>query len=224
MNILVKFATRGRPDIFLTRMKEYVGAIADPAKVRFLVSYDFDDLSMQRREVHEYLASMGPLVRALPGYSKTKIEAINADINEVDWPWQILLVISDDMQLRLHHWDTEVRALMERYYPDTDGMIWMHDGTKQRVINTLPCIGRKYYEREGYVYHPSYSSFFCDNEATELAQQRGRIQFVERVLATHEHPAWNAGMKPDAIYAKNNRYWTGDRANYEKRKAAGWPK
>ena len=43
------------------------------------------------------------------------------------------------------------------------------------------------------------------------------------MIATHEHPAWGGGMKPDATYQRNNRYWVQDSKTYEQRKAAGFP-
>lgn len=225
MRILVKYPTRQRPEIFLHRLREYVDGAADMLRITFLVSLDLDDVTMDegvfRRamDLHQNVILVG-------GNSRTKIEACNADVQsdgDVFGRWDILLLISDDMQLRLHHWDARIRRDMTERYLNRDGCLWYHDGTKQRVINTMSCMGREYYERFGYIYHPSYASFFCDNEYTEVATGLGKMTRFDTVIASHEHPAWNGGMKRDALYNRNNVYWKQDKENYERRKAAGFP-
>lgn len=222
MRILLKYPTRGRPQQFLATLKGWLDNAADLSRISVLVSYDADDATMTP-EVIAQAENMHPALVAVKGNSKTKIEACNADLNEYQGDWQVVLLISDDMWCRRQGWDTAIVLKMQQNFSDTDGVLWFHDGTKQRVIMTLSCIGRRYYERDRFIYHPSYSSFFCDNEATEVAQKRGRIIFIEHPLCTHEQPSWNGGMKRDATYARNNVYWRRDEANYKARKAAGFP-
>lgn len=222
MHILVKFPTRGRPKIFLERLKEYANGALKPDKISFLVSYDADDFTMNQ-DVVAAAMKIHPDVTMVRGYSKTKIEAVNADIKDYVKPWEIVLVISDDMVLRRHGWDEVIREFFNSNYPDLDGAMWAHDGTKQRVICTLSCMGRKLYEKFGNIYHKTYSSFWCDNEYTEVCQRDGKIKFTETVIASHEHPAWNGGMRVDDTYRRNNRYWQSDKLNYEQRKQLGFP-
>src|SRR6478609_7340473 len=174
MRLLVKYPTRARPQIFLTRLKEWLDAAAQPALLSVLVSYDEDDATMTP-EVIAQAEAMHPACVCVRGSSKTKIQACNADINDYKADWDVILLISDDMFCRRHGWDHSIRENMGLWFPGTDGVLWFHDGTKQRAIMTLSCIGRKYYERERFIYNPAYKSFFCDNEATQLAQQRMRI-------------------------------------------------
>lgn len=221
MKLLCKFPTRSRPHRFLETLKGWTEAATNPADVTFLVSYDHDDESM----TPPILAATQGLaceVRLYRGNSKTKIEAVNAHIGEII-DWEVVLVVSDDMFCRRKGWDDMIRQKMNSHFPDTDGALWFHDGTKQRDICTLSCIGKKMYDAFGYVYHPSYASFWCDNEFTDVAKAAGKLPFFDTPLASHEHPAWNAGMKRDDLYVRNNAYWSADKLNYERRKAAGFP-
>lgn len=222
MNILVKYPTRGRSGIFLERLKQWYDAATEKGAIRWIVTYDEDDVTMQYSVLAEAHAIIPTLV-SYKGNCKTKIEACNANI-PLDLEWDVLLLISDDMVCRRIGWDNMIRENMQAHFPDTDGCLWFHDGSKQRAICTLSCIGRKYYNRFHYIYHPSYCSFFCDNEFTEVAQQANQIVFIEQCIATHEHPAWCGGMKVDATYRKNNKYWGQDQALYNQRKRDGYPR
>lgn len=222
MRILIKYPSRGRPQQFLLTLQGWLSQAADLSRIAILVSYDEDD-AMMTPEVIAQAEALHPALVAVKGSSKTKIAACNADLNDYCGDWDVVLLVSDDMICRRQGWDETIRDQMNRNFHDTDGVLWFHDGSKQRVIMTLSCIGRAYYERDHFIYHGSYSSFFCDNEATDTAKQRGRIVFIEQPIATHEHPHWCGGMKPDATYQRNNKYWAADKSNYERRKAAGFP-
>lgn len=165
-----------------------------------------------------------PSITLCKGNSKSKIEAVNADINDYQKPWDIILIVSDDMILRRHGWDEVIRKEFAKNYPNLDGAMWFHDHSKQREICTLSCMGRKLYDSFGYVYHPSYFSFWCDNEFSEVCKRDGKVTFTETVIASHEHPSWGGGISVDSLYRTNNKYWGQDKLNYEKRKKLGFPK
>lgn len=222
MKILIKFPTRSRPQQFLKTLRGWLDLAADPANLAVLVSCDEDDATMTP-EVIAQAEALHPAVIVLRGTSKTKIEACNADVNDYQGHWDIILLASDDMWCRRKGWDEMIRTKMFEHHPDTDGVLWFHDGTKQHAIMTLSCVGRRYYERDRFLYHPTYRSFWCDNEATDVARVRGRLKFIEQPIASHEHWAWNGGMKKDALYIRNNGPWASDEANYHRRKALGFP-
>ncbi len=221
MRILLKFPTRSRPQFFLTRLREWIAAAVKPELVSVLVSYDADDVTMAP-DIIAQAEAVHPAVVCVKGNSKTKIEACNSDLSEYAGDWDVCLLISDDTFCRVRGWDERIRENMQKYFPDTDGALWFYDGS-QRRINTLECVGRKYYLRRNYLYHPSFASFFCDNESTAVGLALKRLVFIETPISSHEHPSWAGGMKRDALYARNNRYWKQDEANYERRKAAGFP-
>lgn len=221
MRILLKYPTRGRPHQFLSTLKGWLSMAADPSRLSVLVSYDEDDETMTPEIVAQAMKMHSSLV-AYKGQSKTKIQACNADMDKAG-EWDIVLLVSDDMFCRRAGWDAVVVKAMHQHFPDTDGYLWFHDGSRQREISTLVCMGRKYYQRFGFIYNEAYASFFCDNELTEIAQGLKKIQFIEQPLCTHEHPAWGGGMKKDDTYMRNNKFWLADQATYRRRKQQGFP-
>lgn len=227
MNILIKFPTRSRPELFLKTLKEYIDNAADLSNLKFIVSYDSDDDSMTDRMIVDCLHYNNILyenksISFYPGESKSKIHACNRNVEAIK-DWDILLLVSDDMHVQIKDWDTIIRNDMTQLYPDTDGCLWYHDGSQQRQISTLSCIGRKYYDRFGYIYHPSYKSFWCDNEYTEVAKRLGKITFIDNVIIKHNHPAWYSEVKTDDLYKRNDLHWNHDVENYHNRKTLNFP-
>ena len=87
----------------------------------------------------------------------------------------------------------------------------------------MSIMGYDYYMRDKYIYHPSYQSVYCDNEAQDVAKLRGCYKYVNEDILVHEHPAW--GKAPmDYQYAKTEHPTTymQDEANYKKRKNANF--
>jgi hypothetical protein len=155
------------------------------------------------------------LIVGCPGISG-KIAAYN---EPVPGDWDILVVTSDDMIPQVEGWDLRIIADMEKHFPDTDGVLWYNDGFTQDRLNTLPIVGRKYYERTGYIYNHSYKSLWADNEFTEVAQRLGRIKYSDDVLFLHDHPANNAAAIYDEVYRSNDAHYAYDRDVYTRRKS-----
>jgi len=142
------------------------------------------------------------------GNSKTKIEAVNADLEDFT-DFDILLLASDDMIPQVQGFDNDIRENMEKYFPDTDGILWFFDG-KRRDLNTLCILGKKYYDRFGYIYHPGYKSFYCDDEFTQVGNRLGKQQFIEKVIIEHKHPDNTPGVSNDELYAINSKFYPVD--------------
>lgn len=221
MRILIKFPTRGRSQQFLTTLKGWLDQAAQPAKLAVLVSYDADDATMTP-EIIAAAEAMHPAVIAVSGHSKSKIGACNRDLLEYGAQWEACLLISDDMWCVRGGWDDMIREKMTANFPDTDGALWFWDGA-QRKINTLECVGYKWWQRRHYLYHPDYRSFWSDNESTAVGLRDNRLIFVEKSIAHHQHPAWLGGMKTDATYRRNHPFWAQDKATFLRREAAGFP-
>lgn len=142
--------------------------------------------------------------------------------------WDIILLLSDDMEVASKGWDDRVRKDMARCFPDTDGCLWYYDGFQTKRC-TLSCMGRKYYDRFGYLYHPSYRSLFCDDEFTEVAKREGKIVFIQVPIALHQNPYWGGKVPMDALYRRNGvgigeANWKEDEENFKRRRDAGWPR
>lgn len=222
MKILVKLPSRGRPkqfrDIVVAMNQAHESRGHD---IHWLFTLDDDDPA---REEAKGLTRAVPCGTSSypPGNSTSKIHAINRDINECEYPWDILVVASDDMWPVTKGWDTIIREAMQRHFPDTDGMLWFPDGFQKR-ITTMPIMGRKFYRRFGYVYHPSYRSFWCDNEQTAVAQAHGKLLFIDHQLFEHRHPGNKGTAKRDDTYRRADAHEQTDKLNFQRRRMAGFP-
>lgn len=217
MRILVKFPTRERP----IRFDKAVHAMIDMQAVRpgwegehtseYLFAIDDDDRSMYQ---------VLPSIRCSKGPRVSKIEAVNRGLPG-DYAWDIVVLASDDMLCQVQGWDDIIRKDMVEHFPDTDGCLWYPDG-HQNNLCTLPVMGRKYFDRFGYIYHPSYKSLWADNEQHEVADSLGKMRYCNQQLFTHMHPGWGTA-KMDRLYQSNNKFEKQDRENFQRRQALGFP-
>ena len=184
MNILVKWPTRQRPGEFLAALTQWRRLASRRNTVRYIISIDADDASMQSLVPRAGLAAM-PDVRVFTGPAgRSKIQACNADLpggrtQDVpawsDFTPDALLLASDDMLPQHHDWDAIVAREMARHFPALDGAIHFNDGYHgQDKLITLSMMGWNLYRRFGYVYHPAYRSFYCDNEFTDVVRMIGK--------------------------------------------------
>jgi hypothetical protein len=217
LKLLIKYPTRQRPELFLKTLSEYISKSVDDN--RYLISYDEDDASMTK-EVFEAAYKISNFIDLYPGKGVSKIEACNRDMEKAK-DWDIVLLASDDMRPVTFGWDKRIKEDMQKHFPDMDGCLWYHDGAQQSIC-TLSCVGRKYYDKFNYLYHPSYKSFYCDNEFTDVATAAGKIAFIPHMIIKHYHPSWVQGVPSDLLYMHNDKFWADDEANYKKRRENGF--
>jgi len=213
--LLIKFPTRGRPDKFFSVLDEYINKAKNLDKIAFLITLDNDDISM-KKNIHrlEEYKNKCKLVYFF-GNSKTKIQACNADINKVSG-WDIILLASDDMIPVVDGYDYIIRKDMNDFFRDMDGVLWYNDGGQNR-INTLSIMGKKYYDRFGYIYHPDYVSLWCDNEFTDVSEKLNKVYRSDKIIIEHQHPAFQK-TDFDELYVRNESYMHHDQNTYERRK------
>lgn len=216
MRILVKYPTRNRPQQFLKILRAYYESATDKDNIDWLVSYDLDDKSMNPGILNQ-AKDIIPHIELRSGFSRSKIDACNRDIRK-PYDWDVIVLISDDMEVEVKGWDDVIRNEMKKSFPDTDGVLWFYDGYQDRIC-TFSIIGKKYYERFNYMYHPSYKSLWCDNELTDVAKELGKLKYIPNAIVKHQHPSWGGGMKMDDLYRINESFFQMDAENYRKRKA-----
>lgn len=225
LKILVKFSTRGRPDQFIKVLRSMVEMSDKPKDIFYLVSLDIDDDLTSNNEIYFKAHDITRNIEWCVNDSKTKIDAINRDMQRAP-DWDIVLLASDDMVPQVQGWDEVIRKefLMPLVMRDDspiynlDQALWFFDGHQHRIC-TLVIMGRERYEKFGYLYHPSYISLWCDNEWTEVNQPKK----IDTILFKHEHPAWGGQVPMDALYQRNEAYFERDRMNYERRKQLNFP-
>lgn len=223
MRILLKCPTRSRPTQFLSVLRKYVDLANRPDLLGVCVSCDADDASMSVADIQYSIKNItAPTAWSgiFYGQSKSKIEAVNADMQSVPWEWDIVIVVSDDMVPQIKGYDDVLRSHMMAQYPDTDGILWLNDGTQENKLNTISVLGRARYNAFGYIYHPAYKSLFCDTEFTDLCKGElaSKCTYIPYVLIRHEHPGTGFPERMDALYARNQIHWVDDMHCYIARK------
>lgn len=196
--LLIKFPTRGRPQKFfyiLTLYYQYMRG----KHYEFVISCDEDDETMNNDAVKNHFKQFPNLT---VHYSKNanKVEAINANMEGRDF--DILLLASDDMVPEIPGYDAIIKNTMLSTFPDYDGVLWFFDGHR-KDLNTLCILGKKYYDRFGYIYNPEYKTWFCDNEFTIVASMLKRQAQIPSVIIRHCHPDI-IGYGHDSTYQRNN--------------------
>ena len=215
MKILIKFPTRNRPAQFFKVLDMYYSMLSDIDNTEFCISIDEDDIVMNNDTILDKLDSYRNLIWYV-GNNTSKIEAINSDMEDFQ-DFDIILLASDDMIPQVMGYDDIIRQNMEKYYPDTDGILWFYDG-KRKNLNTLCILGKKYYDRFGYIYHPSYKSFYCDDEFTQVGNILKKQTFIDNVIIEHRHPDNTLGLDTDELYIKNSKYYPIDHKMFQIRK------
>lgn len=215
MKILIQFPIRERPDRFYSTFMRYYDYADDISNIKFNIVSDKDDDILLKSRMLEIVAKKDN-VHITNAYHKSKVHAIN-DLSEVDMTWpDIILLASDDMIPQIKGYDTIIRNKMLEHYPDTDGVLFFWDGYCD--LNTLVIMGRKYFERFNYIYHPDYTSLWCDNEFMEVADRLNKQTRFKDCIIKHEHPVRNKSIKRDNLYNKNESFYKSDKLVYERRK------
>lgn len=214
-SILVKYPTRNRPKKFLQTLKLWIDRLSGRHNVRFIISIDDNDTTMLNPTVQQQAKNFGAQVEFKVGKSRTKIEACNVDVK--DQPFDILILASDDMLPIIKNYDDVIATSMETHFPNFDGLLHFYDGYKTRFC-TLPVMGKRYYDKFGYIYEPSYKFLSCDVEMTEVAKKLGKYLFIKLVIVKHVHPRNTRSlMKLDALNKRDENNAKFDRATYNAR-------
>jgi len=219
MKLLIKFPTRNRKTKFLTTLRKYYNFLSKKNDVTFLITIDEDDLEMNNDFVNEILNTYDNLIYFY-GDSKTKIEAVNKDLDKIK-DWDIVLLASDDMIPVAKGYDDIIINEMKTNFPDTDGVLWFNDGYQGNKLNTLSILGKKYFERFGYIYYPEYKSVWCDNEFMSVANILGKQKYFDNIIIKHEHPDWGFGNR-DQIHNINFKNESSDKLVFNKRKSTNF--
>lgn len=189
----------------------------DKKNTLFLVSVDDDDPETNDPNFDSILSTYENVI-IKRGISHSKIHAVNRDLDVFDNEWDVVLLASDDMIPQMIGYDQIIRDNMKNLYPDTDGVLWFNDGYQGDRLNTLCILGKKYYERFNYIYHPDYKSCWSDNEFMEVGNILGKQTYINQVIIRHEHPDWGYGSI-DYVHNNNVKDWHHDNNVFQQRKS-----
>jgi len=220
--LIIKFPTRNRPDKFKSVFTKYLTFLSGRNQVRFVITMDQDDITMNNPEIREWLETRARNadIKWVYGHSKSKIEACNANLEGENG--DVLLLASDDMVPVTMGYDKIIFAAFQQVFPTFDGAIKFWDGLrpKEDPLMTLAVIGFGLYQRFGYVYNPEYQSLYCDNEQTEVFQRLGKLRRCDICIIQHQ---WT-GQPWDELHARNEnpKMYCVDLEVFKRRKAANF--
>jgi hypothetical protein len=213
MRLLIKYPTRSRPDRYFAGLDSIFRNLSRPDLCSILVTLDEDDPTMWTRETLDLLERYP--VTAIAGRSFSKINAFNRDLFHPQAPkdWQILMAFSDDMRVIEPAFDDLIRQHMDFLFPDTDGLIHYPDADARDAVPVLYVAGRKYFNRDGHIYNPSYKSYWCDNHSMRVAQLRGKYHFTGLQIIDHLCPGMGR-LEKDPLYLQQEPNWAEDEVTF----------
>jgi hypothetical protein len=217
MKLLIKFPTRNRWKTFRETLDLYYSKLSGKHEVEFLITMDVDDVHMNIPDVWNYLDAQKNLTYCY-GQSRSKVEAINANMK--DQQFDIVLLASDDMRPVMDGYDDVIIRNMEQHFPDLDGVLHFNDGRVGDALNTLCILGKKYFDRFNFIYHPDYTSLWCDNEFHEVSRRLGKTVYVPDVIIHH---AWIDATGHDSLHRRNEGYYKEDEKIYRIRYDHNFP-
>lgn len=218
MKILFKLVSRTRPERFFKTLDNLHKMIADDKNYSIMCTLDEDDESMNnsavRARIHSYSNTWVDW-----GKSSSKIHAFNRGLIELQGiEWDILCAVSDDMEFIIYGFDNLMREGFRNNAPDLDALLHWPDQDARHIIPVLYVAGRKYFNRDLYIYNPVYESLFCDNESKDVAEIRGKYFFMGIQILNHLNPAYGH-IPRDAQFDRQQSLWGRDERVYLIRKA-----
>lgn len=219
LRILFKYPCRGREALFFQSLDSLDRNIRDRDNYHISLTIDEDDTVLNTPEVIEKINTY-PNVSIGWGLSKSKIDAVNRTMPDYDW--DVVICWSNDMMATFFGFDDLMRADMYniRNNNDDDFLIHYPDADAREFLNVLYIATRKYYDRFGYIYHPSYLSLWCDNETMCIAKMLGRYYYVGTPgLYEHRNAAYHQyNLERDALFNEQQGHWAVDEANFHERR------
>jgi hypothetical protein len=223
-HLLLNWPTRQRPSKFMENLDGYLKLASAEHHITLVVSMDNDDLLCNNQDFRKFLdASKSENVDVIYSYGESlgKVAAINRGVPTT--PWDIVISTADDMESAEQGWDDIIVQDMLREFPNLDGALNYNNDPRLetkgpegfKTLITLPVIGRKLYDRFGYIYHPAYKSEYCDDEQTEVFEKLGGLRHIDRRPIVHK---WEENQ--DELMQRNIQVGQiVDKKTYETRKS-----
>jgi len=219
MKILFKFPSRQRPERFFQTLDNLHSMIADKENFHIVCTLDIDDPTMNNEEVKARINGYAHTT-AMWGLSRTKIDAFNRDMEDITG-WDICVAVSDDIRFIVYGFDNLIREYFAINAPDTDGLLHVLDNDAKLAVPVLYVAGRKYFERDLWIYNPLYWSVFADNESMDCAKLRNKYFYNGIQIINHLNPAYGH-LPRDEQFDRQQNMWGHDEKIYYRRKAANF--
>src|ERR1700760_4838953 len=139
MSVLIKYATRNRPKLFLETLENITSTIGTK-DYEILVTVDEDDTATLAPDVLEKMWQY-PNIKLAVCLPVSKIFAINFGF-EYAKPWTWCVTMSDDIKFVVNSWDEKMLADIKRQWGESPGFFSnFPDGYVNEAIPTLNVCG-----------------------------------------------------------------------------------
>ncbi len=184
--ILFKYASRSRRNNFFRGLDSIYDNLADNENFHVLCEFDLDDTVMNNNSVISKISEYKNIIYNF-GNSKTKIEAINANLENASY-FDILVCMSDDQIFTVKEFDDIIR---NNFNGDYSLLLHLPDGSDAGYkIPTMHIVGVDYFKRTCNIYHPNFISVMSDNYEKLIAKKRGKYKYVGALIYEHLHYRW----------------------------------
>ena len=166
-HLLIKIATRGQAEQLFATLDAYYKRLSHAVDYTFLISCDVDDLTMQEPSVISRLNEYQHLTCVYGPY-KNNVQLLNRDLDLVDF--DMVFIAHDESEPLVDGFDRIIVDCMREHFPDYDGVINLGEGHTDVIANTMPIVGRTWFDRFSYVFYPNYTQQHHDCELAIVAR------------------------------------------------------
>lgn len=213
MKFLFKYPSRGRPNKFKEILKLHLDHLSNKHEYKFIFTFDIDDDTMNNENIISYIKDLNIDFELNYGNSKSKIEAINSDLENKEF--DILVLLADDIIPILKDYDDLIYKIFNESQYGLDCVLHFNTSMWSNLLDIFCIMGKQYYDRFKYIYHPSYKSICADNEFTEVARLLNRSIFSEFSPFEHNFFSDELAIKNSTFNAEDDKvYWERKKINF----------
>lgn len=212
--ILIKYASRSRPQRMFCVLDSIFNNITNPKQVTVLLTLDSNDNSVFSKENIDRLQKImrkHENLRVFTSQQTTKVDAFNRDIDKIK-DWDFLLHVTDFTEICVKGFDDKIMIMNNFGLPPFTQFKSVNSNGSNEHYMTL--ITRDRYKQDKYLYNPKFkSNYYADElvQKSELAE--GTIYFDG--FHRYVHPKW-LYYRPDHQLVNNLLNWKQDLETLEK--------
>lgn len=178
--LLIEIPSKNNMVQLISTLDKYDQNLSKTIPYQILIVSDKHDPIMNSPEIRRVLERYQNLSIVYVDYT-TKPAAYNEGIAARRDQFDIIIAARDDWEPAVAGFDRTLVDAMHNNFPDYDGVLNIY--ADQNVpVNAQPVIGKKFYERQGYVFHPDYKTSWYDEELTCVSRILGREAAIKLEL------------------------------------------
>lgn len=209
--LLVNISVQKNFDLFFKTLDQYYALLSGKNHVHFLITCSNNNCVQS--SVQTQLKKYRDLDFSFD-CSNSWVSVFNREINKYQG-FDFLLIVDENTAPQIKGYDDIIVQTMKKSFADTDGVLCISDDSIDNLLNKYAVMGKKYYQRFGYVYHPHYTSVFAQNELFDVAQALGKLQDIHKKLFKKNDIDQSCNKRDEAATAT-------DRLTYQYRKSVNF--